>query len=139
MDEISVKDRKQAYLKRFPSAIKPRKGLGMADIDQTSQQVLSLLKDKDLTHEEAYAVLQYTYKLIEYESNFLSPLSASQRHQFEKDNHIDQLFSKSGLEDIGSELVELLKRTAISYAHAFESLQYTYDLIKYESNLQKLS
>ena len=42
-----------------------------SDIDKAGTEIVDLLKEKDLTHEQAYASLQYAYNLIKYESNFL--------------------------------------------------------------------
>lgn len=42
-----------------------------SQIKQAGDEVVDLLKEKDLTHDEAYASLQYAYNLIKYESNFL--------------------------------------------------------------------
>lgn len=42
-----------------------------SDIDKVGTEIVDLLKEKDLTHEQAYASLQYAYNLIKYESNFL--------------------------------------------------------------------
>ncbi|WP_261805661.1 hypothetical protein [Lapidilactobacillus luobeiensis] len=47
---------------------------GFGDASQIKQigvEIVDLLKEKDLTHDEAYASLQYAYNLIKYESNFL--------------------------------------------------------------------
>ncbi|MBU5309271.1 hypothetical protein [Ligilactobacillus saerimneri] len=42
-----------------------------ADFAKVGTEIVDLLKEKDLTHDQAYASLQYAYNLIKYESNFL--------------------------------------------------------------------
>ena len=37
----------------------------------TADEIVTLLKTKELTYEEAYAVLELSYKKLKYESNFI--------------------------------------------------------------------
>ncbi|MBV0929683.1 hypothetical protein KTE19_02965 [Lentilactobacillus sp. IMAU92037] len=63
---------KHQYLTEFKESNPPFKDApGFDDIPQYGKEIVDLLKKKDLTHEEAYASLQYAYNLIKYESNFL--------------------------------------------------------------------
>lgn len=41
------------------------------DAKRIGTKLVSIMKKEDLTHEQAYASLQYAYNLIRYESNFL--------------------------------------------------------------------
>lgn len=41
------------------------------DVKSIGIEIVNLFKEKDLTHDQAYASLQYAYNLIKYESNFL--------------------------------------------------------------------
>ena len=38
---------------------------------EVGTKLVELMKKEDLTHNEAYASLQYAHNLLEYESNFL--------------------------------------------------------------------
>ncbi|KRN94557.1 hypothetical protein [Pediococcus stilesii] len=38
---------------------------------EVGEKIVELLKKEDLTHDGAYASLQYAYNKIQYESNFL--------------------------------------------------------------------
>lgn len=40
-------------------------------VQRTGKLIVDLMKKEDLTHDQAYASLQYAYNLIKYESNFL--------------------------------------------------------------------
>ena len=41
------------------------------DIKNISEEVISIMRKKGLTYEEAYAVLQYSYNKLKFESNFI--------------------------------------------------------------------
>ncbi|WP_339000250.1 hypothetical protein VNN37_00680 [Lactococcus garvieae] len=59
------------YLKNFQRENMPLDFFGRPNIDEIGIKILDLLKKEDLTHDQAYASLQYVYNLIKYESNFL--------------------------------------------------------------------
>lgn len=64
-------NRKQMYLKEFREA-NDLQGMGFNESDSNvGEKIVDLLKKEDLTHEDAYASLQYAYNLIKLESNFL--------------------------------------------------------------------
>lgn len=62
---------RECYLKQFKHENDKASDLFGSDIDKAGTEIVDLLKEKDLTHEQAYASLQYAYNLIKYESNFL--------------------------------------------------------------------
>lgn len=62
---------RECYLKQFKHENDKVSDLFGSDIDKVGTKIVDLLKEKDLTHEQAYASLQYAYNLIKYESNFL--------------------------------------------------------------------
>lgn len=62
---------RQHYLENFKRENDKVSDLFGSDIDKIGTEIVDLLKEKDLTHEQAYASLQYAYNLIKYESNFL--------------------------------------------------------------------
>ena len=62
---------REYYLKQFKHENDKVSDLFGSDIDKVGTKIVDLLKEKDLTHEQAYASLQYAYNLIKYESNFL--------------------------------------------------------------------
>lgn len=62
---------REYYLKQFKHENDKVSDLFGSDIDKVGTEIVNLLKEKDLTHEQAYASLQYAYNLIKYESNFL--------------------------------------------------------------------
>ena len=67
MDETA----REYYLKQFKRENDKVSEMFGSDIDKMGTEIVDLLKEKDLTHEQAYASLQYAYNLIKYESNFL--------------------------------------------------------------------
>ncbi|MYZ74372.1 hypothetical protein [Ligilactobacillus salivarius] len=67
MDETA----REHYLEQFKRENDKVSDLFGGNIDKVGTEIVDLLKEKDLTHEQAYASLQYAYNLIKYESNFL--------------------------------------------------------------------
>jgi hypothetical protein len=59
------------YLDKFQRENKIANELFSREINHISAKLVELLKEEDLTLEQAYASLQYAYNLIKYESNFL--------------------------------------------------------------------
>ncbi|WP_035181274.1 hypothetical protein [Lentilactobacillus farraginis] len=59
------------FLQNFKDEDKPQVLADMETEVNIGAQVASLLKDNNLTYEEAYGSLQYAYDLLRYESNFL--------------------------------------------------------------------
>ncbi|GAX04587.1 hypothetical protein IWT140_02229 [Secundilactobacillus pentosiphilus] len=68
MNEVNM-DRK-FYLQQFQRDNKPVESLSKK-APSIGTEIVDLMKKEDLTHDEAYASLQYAYNLIRYESNFL--------------------------------------------------------------------
>lgn len=58
--------------------------------------------------------------------------------KFKRENLVDDLFSNE-VKKVGENLVKELKKEDLTYDDAYASLQYAYNLIKYESNFLKLS
>lgn len=65
----SISNRKE-YLQQFQNENEVSDLFGR-EARAVGQQIVELMKKEDLTHDEAYASLQYAYNLIKYESNFL--------------------------------------------------------------------
>lgn len=59
------------YLKKFKRENAVTDFFDGIEIDEIGLKILDLLKKEDLTHDQAYASLQYVYNMIKYESNFL--------------------------------------------------------------------
>ncbi|BAP85494.1 hypothetical protein LOOC260_114500 [Paucilactobacillus hokkaidonensis JCM 18461] len=57
---------------------------------------------------------------------------------FERQNNVEQIFNE-GVSPVGKKIVELLKKEDMTYDSAYASLQYAYNLIRYESNFLKLN
>lgn len=58
---------------------------------------------------------------------------------FQRENMLLDFFGKPKLDEIGLKILDLLKKEDLTYEQAYASLQYVYNLIKYESNFLKLS
>lgn len=69
MNESSETAR-EFYLTKFKRNNKPSNLFG-DEVERIGQQIVDLMKKEDLTHDQAYASLQYAYNLIQYQSNFL--------------------------------------------------------------------
>ncbi|MGM0122103.1 hypothetical protein IGK56_002294 [Enterococcus sp. AZ152] len=59
------------YLKEFKRENHPAGAFFGNMVDCVGTEIVNLLKEKDLTYDQAYASLQYAYNLIKYQSNFL--------------------------------------------------------------------
>lgn len=57
--------------------------------------------------------------------------------KFKRENPVSDLFGSKSAE-VGTKLVEVMKKEDLTYDEAYASLQYAYNLIKYESNFLKL-
>ncbi|WP_431814613.1 hypothetical protein [Limosilactobacillus portuensis] len=57
--------------------------------------------------------------------------------KFKRENPVMDLFSKKS-EDVGKQLVQLIKKEGITYDEAYASLQYAYNKLKFESNFVKI-
>lgn len=69
MNESSETAREH-YLTEFKRKNTPSSYFG-DKAESIGQQIVQLMKKEDLTHDQAYASLQYAYNLIQYQSNFL--------------------------------------------------------------------
>ena len=67
MDNESARE---LYLSKFKRNNKPEEVFG-SNVKEVGEKLTQLLKEEDLTYDEAYASLQYCYNLLKYESNFL--------------------------------------------------------------------
>ena len=70
-EEAKKETERSRYLNEFKRDNMPLDFFGKPKLDEVGLKILDLLKKEDLTHEQAYASLQYVYNLIKYESNFL--------------------------------------------------------------------
>ncbi len=70
-EEAKKETERSRYLNEFKRDNMPLDFFGKPKLDEVGLKILNLLKKEDLTHEQAYASLQYVYNLIKYESNFL--------------------------------------------------------------------
>ncbi|WP_407895130.1 hypothetical protein [Lacticaseibacillus sp. N501-2] len=60
---------REYYLNEFKWKNKPE--MFGDNIQEIGSQIVEIMKKEDLTHDQAYASLQYAYNLIQYQSNFL--------------------------------------------------------------------
>lgn len=60
---------RKSYLTKFKRENEP--ALMFERSNKVGEKIVDLMKKEDLTHDQAYASLQYAYNLIKYESNFL--------------------------------------------------------------------
>lgn len=70
MKDSNKSQARQSYLSVFKANNSVDELFNM-DIKRIGTKLVSIMKKEDLTHEQAYASLQYAYNLIRYESNFL--------------------------------------------------------------------
>lgn len=70
MKDSNKPQTRQSYLSVFKANNSVDELFNM-DIKRIGTKLVSIMKKEDLTHEQAYASLQYAYNLIRYESNFL--------------------------------------------------------------------
>lgn len=67
-------DSKQAALKEFKIeklSMERAWGLDRKKFEEIAEKVVDILKEEELTYEQAYATLQQAYNQLKYESNFL--------------------------------------------------------------------
>lgn len=57
--------------------------------------------------------------------------------KFQQENDVEPIFGPR-VEPTGQKLVSVMKKEDLTYEEAYASLQYAYNLIKYESNFLKL-
>lgn len=62
---------KNLYLQEFKRENDPAKKCFDVDIKDISEEIISIMRKKGLTYEEEYAVLQYSYNKLKFESNFI--------------------------------------------------------------------
>lgn len=70
-DYFQIERDKDIYLKEFKRERNTANQLFAPGTDVIADEIVSLLKTKELTYEEAYAVLQLAYRQLKFESNFL--------------------------------------------------------------------
>lgn len=58
--------------------------------------------------------------------------------QFERNNSIEEFGVTEIEKSVGTKLVDLMKKEDLTYDAAYASLQYAYNLLKYESNFIQL-
>lgn len=68
--EDKVRIEREKYLKEFEIA-NDLNEMKFPNGNEIGEDVVSLLKQKSLTYEEAYMGLQYAYNKLRYETNFL--------------------------------------------------------------------
>ncbi len=77
---------------------------------------------------------------MESEENKMNNSETAREHyldKFKRENPVSDLFGSKSAE-VGTKLVEAMKKEDLTYDEAYASLQYAYNLIKYESNFLKL-
>lgn len=68
MENKKIKD---LYLQEFKKENDPAEKCFDVDVKEISEEVVSIMRKRGLTYEEAYAVLQYSYNKLKFESNFI--------------------------------------------------------------------
>lgn len=70
-DKRTEEDKKNLFLEEFKREKEIANSLFNPQSSKHADEIVALLKTKELTYEEAYAVLQLAYRQLKYESNFL--------------------------------------------------------------------
>ncbi len=70
MEDWKTETAREHYLNVFKHNNQPSELFG-SEVAEAGKQIVELLKKEDLTHDQAYASLQYAYNLIQYQANFL--------------------------------------------------------------------
>ena len=65
------KKMKDLYLQEFKKENDPAEKCFDVDVKEISEEVVSIMRKRGLTYEEAYAVIQYSYNKLKFESNFI--------------------------------------------------------------------
>ena len=65
------KKMKDLYLQEFKKENDPAEKCFDVDVKEISEEVVSIMRKRGLTYEEAYTVLQYSYNKLKFESNFI--------------------------------------------------------------------
>lgn len=65
-------DMKEEYLKSFQRQQDLNQFGFNEEIAEIGKDIVTLLKKRDLTYEEAYASLQFAYNDLKFQSNFIS-------------------------------------------------------------------
>ena len=65
-------DMKEEYLKSFRRQQDLNEFGFKEEIAEIGKDIVTLLKNRDLTYEEAYASLQFAYNDLKFQSNFIS-------------------------------------------------------------------
>lgn len=65
------KTAREYYLEKFNRENELVDDLFGENIIATGEKIVDIMKKEDLTHDGAYASLQYAYNKVKYESNFL--------------------------------------------------------------------
>jgi len=58
--------------------------------------------------------------------------------KFRRNNEVSDLFGEK-VEEVGTKIVDFMKKEDLTHDDAYASLQYAYNLIKYEANFLKLN
>lgn len=60
--------------------------------------------------------------------------------KFRAENRLDDIFPESAdvINKTGHQIVEIIKKEDLTYEQAYASLQYAYNLLKYQSNFVKI-
>lgn len=70
-DKRTEEYKKNLFLEEFKREKEIANSLFNSQCSKHADDIVTLLKTKELTYEEAYAVLQLAYRQLKYESNFL--------------------------------------------------------------------
>lgn len=65
-------DKKEEYLKKYQRQQDLNEFGFNEEIAEIGKEIVILLKNKDLTYEEAYASLQFAYNDLKFQTNFIS-------------------------------------------------------------------
>ena len=62
----------QGYLMKFEKAVYPKGGLCELDSEviETGEQIINILKGKELTYVDSYMVLEYVYRKLKFMSEY---------------------------------------------------------------------
>lgn len=65
-------DKKEEYLKKYQRQQDLNEFGFNEEIAEIGKEIVILLKNRDLTYEEAYASLQFAYNDLKFQTNFIS-------------------------------------------------------------------
>ena len=107
------------------------------------EAIVSQLKKENITYDEAYASLEYAYQFMKYQSEFLGGtnfknITKLMLKKIERTPWKTEVFTEE-VRQIGEMTAKQLNNQEITYDKAYASLEYAYQLLRYQSNFVKVT